>query len=172
MVDDGNVTYTGGAGDPAPDGTGRYHLFRALFAAALVMLLVAGAVPLVDQVPHVVRVVAGHARPADRLGESDEDQIRDTLASISDSYNRQDVRSAQQWLCSPARSQWDSELERVWLRFRLEHGVMRFTVESITVDGTVADVVGIQHYANDAAPKPFTAKLGRSPHGWKMCSST
>ncbi|OKH81307.1 hypothetical protein EB75_17700 [Mycobacterium sp. ST-F2] len=150
--------------------TGR-HVRRGTVAVLLILPLVAaGASP--GGLPRVVRVVTGEAQPADRMGRSDEDQIRDTLRAISDSYNRQDVRSAQLLLCAPARSQWNAGLERVWMRFRRDHGVMQFTVDSVLVRGTQADVSGTQMYANDAVPKPFTAKFGRGPHGWRMCSST
>lgn len=118
------------------------------------------------------KVIVGSPRAIYPAGKSDEDQIRDVLQAISDSYNRKDVKSAEDQLCSHVRSQWSSSLERVWMRYRSRHGPFRFVLHSIHVSGLVADVTGHQTYANDTVPRDFTASMARQRDGWKMCSST
>jgi hypothetical protein len=117
-------------------------------------------------------VVAGTPRAAEATGRTDEEQIVDVLRAISDAYNRKDIQSAEGNLCARARTQWNPQLEGVWMAYRHRHGTLEFTIDFIDVAGTAAHVAGTQVYANDRKPQVFTAEMGRGPHGWKLCSST
>jgi hypothetical protein len=145
--------------------------FSRAVGSALIVIVSAVALISMSVHPHE-RVVAGSARAAYPTGPSDEDQIRDVLQAISHSYNEKDVKSAEDQLCWRARAQWSTSLEQVWMRYRLRHGPFQFIVGSIHVSGVVADVTGRQTYANDTAPKDFTAAMEHERDGWKMCSST
>jgi hypothetical protein len=149
---------------------------RALYSwtvgvVAVVVPVVVGTTAWLTVHP-VEDTVRGAPRAAEPTGSSDEDQIRDVLHAISDAYNRKDVRSAEDNLCAPARAQWNSKLESVWLAYRLRHGAAEFTIRSVDVRGAAAHVTGTQTYANDAEAHGFTAEMGRAAYGWKMCSST
>ena len=143
------------------------------FAVASVLAATISAIALTFVSVHQYdEVIVGSPRAAYRAGASDEDQIRDVLQAISNSYNRTDVKSAEDQLCRRAQLQWNPSLERVWLTYRLRHGPFEFALASIRVSGVVAEVTGRQRYANDAAPTDFTAAMERQRNGWKMCSST
>ncbi len=143
---------------------------RAFWSVVIIVGVVVGAMTVPSLHPQVV--VSGVPRADTSSAPSDEDQIRVVLQSISDAYNRMDVRAAQDSLCARSRSQWSPQLESVWMAYRLRHGAMDFTIRSVDVTGVVARVTGSQTYANDVRPQPFTAEMGRSPSGWRMCSST
>ena len=147
----------------------RSRTFSVIAIAAAMISTVAFTVVSIS--PHD-RVIVGSPRPTYPAGKSDEDQIRGVLQAISDSYNRKDVKSAEEQLCTRARSQWNPALEQVWMNYRLRHGPYQFVLASIRVSGVVADVTGRQTYVNDAAPTDFTAAMERQRNGWKMCSST
>ena len=140
------------------------------FIAGVAAVLVVAA--LTVTILHSRVVVSGVPRADASIDTSDEAQIRGVLRTISDAYNRKDVHGAQDSLCTRSRSQWNPQLERVWMAYRLRHGAMDFTIRSVDVTGVVARVAGFQDYVNDAKPQPFTAEMGRSPSGWRMCSST
>ncbi|BBZ26656.1 hypothetical protein MMAD_09510 [Mycolicibacterium madagascariense] len=148
----------------------RWSSRRLTLAACVVAMLSVGAFTVPNL--HTQVLVSGVAVPDASIGTSDEDQIRIVLQAISDAYNRKDVRAAQDSLCARSRSQWSPQLERVWMAYRLRHGAMEFTIRSVEVTGVVARVTGTQTYFNDVVPQKFTAEMGRSPSGWRMCSST
>ena len=142
----------------------------AALVAAVLTPVCAGWFGILGAHPLTV-TITGAPRAADTAGRTDADQIRDVLQSISDAYNDEDVRAAEEHLCPRSRAQWSPALEKVWMGYRMRHGSFSFTITSVEVTGEVAHVTGTQTYARDPEPRAFAAEMGRVSHEWKMCSS-